>query len=505
MTIYSVTPGAPGEWAALAADRLLLVVKADAQLEPAALLGELAGAEPARRVIEALTSRGLAATPSFALIEHPATSGPVRVIVRGEITVAGSGAAGAVELSGTGVATWAERLVDGLADVIVSTSGEATGTALPLGHGAVWASGVAVVDAATSPIAAAAAHVELESSIAGPGAPVAPSAPAGIGAPPVAAPTAGFVAAAPVAAVAAADLAAEGAGAVGAVPIAEGDAEVEAEPLEADAEAEPAAEDGAASDVASEQTIVDLPDELATILPPSDDEGAASDAAESGAADDEPGTIADGSLAGVPEAPAEASEYDHLFEATIVRPIEDAAVRPPEEGEEEAAAAPVLPGAAPAPVAPSASTAPEDDGDHDGMTVLSGDLAGFGDRQRPAEHEIAAAPAGPEFWLVLPGGAREQLTHETLVGRAPAGKVTGGELPRLVTLAGDPDISRTHVRFLLEGDTVVVTDLNSRNGTSVVLPGKPPQLLRGGEPVAVIAGTVVDLGGGSAITVEQVG
>jgi len=59
------------------------------------------------------------------------------------------------------------------------------------------------------------------------------------------------------------------------------------------------------------------------------------------------------------------------------------------------------------------------------------------------------------------------------------------------------------VRFQIEGDTVVVTDLNSRNGTSVVLPGKPPQLLRGDEPVAVIAGTLIDLGGGSVITLEQ--
>ena len=42
----------------------------------------------------------------------------------------------------------------------------------------------------------------------------------------------------------------------------------------------------------------------------------------------------------------------------------------------------------------------------------------------------------------------------------------------------DQDISRTHARVALEGGTVVVTDLHSRNGTLVALPGKEPQKLR---------------------------
>jgi pSer/pThr/pTyr-binding forkhead associated (FHA) protein len=81
-------------------------------------------------------------------------------------------------------------------------------------------------------------------------------------------------------------------------------------------------------------------------------------------------------------------------------------------------------------------------------------------------------------------------------------KVSGGQVPRLVSLgSADQDISRNHVQFQVEGDTVVVTDLHSRNGTIVVLPGKPPQKLRQGEPTAVIVGTVVDLGGGVTLTV----
>jgi hypothetical protein len=115
------------------------------------------------------------------------------------------------------------------------------------------------------------------------------------------------------------------------------------------------------------------------------------------------------------------------------------------------------------------------------------------------------APAAPAVYLVVSSGAREPLTQPILVGRSPSvSQVSGGLMPRLITVGGaDQDISRTHARFALEGDTVVVTDLHSRNGTIVVLPGKEPQKLRAGEPTSVIVGTVVDLGGGVTLTVDE--
>jgi len=77
-------------------------------------------------------------------------------------------------------------------------------------------------------------------------------------------------------------------------------------------------------------------------------------------------------------------------------------------------------------------------------------------------------------------------------------------MPKLITVGGaDQDISRSHVRFVLEGGTVVVTDLHSRNGTTIAMPGKEPQKLRAGEPTSVIVGTVVDLGGGVTFTVDE--
>ena len=156
-----------------------------------------------------------------------------------------------------------------------------------------------------------------------------------------------------------------------------------------------------------------------------------------------------------------------------------------------------------------------DPGDHDGLTIASVDI-----RRLRAEREAAKVADGatmpaddtgrapsqrsqPQPQLRMPDGALEPIGHELVLGRAPSvSKVSGGRLPRLVTIGhGDPDISRSHVRLALEGGTVVITDLHSRNGTLVVAPGKPPVKLRAGEPTPVLIGTVVDLGGGCTLQV----
>jgi hypothetical protein len=153
------------------------------------------------------------------------------------------------------------------------------------------------------------------------------------------------------------------------------------------------------------------------------------------------------------------------------------------------------------------SVSADDGGDHDGMTIMTGDIRKLrAGRSSPGAAAQAAsvesAPASTSLFLELSTGSREVLNQPILVGRAPSvSKVSGGALPRLVTIPGDKDISRNHVQLVVEGGTVVVTDLHSRNGTHVVLPGKAPQRLRAGEPTAVIVGTVVDLGGDVTFTV----
>lgn len=180
---------------------------------------------------------------------------------------------------------------------------------------------------------------------------------------------------------------------------------------------------------------------------------------------------------------------DSVVGETIHRPVADTA--PPEVADDV-----------------SVTTEEPLSGDHDGRTVLTSDIA----KLRAPRRTRAAAPAKPLpaarlVLLVSTTGAREPLNQPILVGRSPSvSKVSGGALPRLLTLGGiDQDISRNHAQFSLEGDTVVVTDLHSKNGTSIVLPGKEPQKLRAGEPTSVIVGTVVDLGGGLTLTIEEDG
>lgn len=143
-------------------------------------------------------------------------------------------------------------------------------------------------------------------------------------------------------------------------------------------------------------------------------------------------------------------------------------------------------------------------GDHDGMTLLAKEVRAARDAAHVAEHSAAVSKLpNYAFVLELPGGSRQPLDAPVVLGRAPSvSNVPASVLPHLVTLAGD-DISRNHVRLAVEGDAVVVTDLHSSNGTQVVVPGRAPQQLRGGEQVPVISGTVVDLGSGVTLRVLE--
>ena len=218
-----------------------------------------------------------------------------------------------------------------------------------------------------------------------------------------------------------------------------------------------------ASEQVSEETVVELPEEPAAAPEPAPADDQAS-----------PG---DG--------------YDYLFGETVYHSVQDAAVRTEEAAAEETPAAP----------ADAAETPAE--GDHDGSTVLTSSITRSGRVRRPKA--ASAAPTAPTIAVILPGGAREVLDEALILGRSPSvSGVPGGQLPRLVTLTGgDQDISRSHVRIALEGGTVVVTDLHSRNGTTIVLPSGETQKLRAGDPTPVIVGTVVDLGGGIELRLEE--
>jgi hypothetical protein len=182
----------------------------------------------------------------------------------------------------------------------------------------------------------------------------------------------------------------------------------------------------------------------------------------------------------LPARDAEPGGYDHLFGETMYRSVEGAAIR----AEPEAA---------------------DPDDRIDDRTIVAADLAAARARRRTARRTRQPEPAAPRLHLDLSTGGREVLDRPLIIGRAPQSeRVSDGNVPRLVSMTTpNQDISRTHVRVAVEGGTVVVTDLHSRNGTMVQLPGKAPQQLRAGEPTPVTIGTVIDLGDGATLTVGE--
>lgn len=385
---FRYTSAEEGGWIAFVVDDRALVL--GGPLDEELLEGSWGRLEGgAASILELLTSRGLQATPSFALVE-PAEGG-TRVIVRGAVTVN----MGADAIDGAGAATWIERVLPS-APLSVDVHGATSSTAgLPIVRGAV-------------------AVARLSRGVATPAPSQSPPVP----------PTRS-------------------------VPD------------------------------ASEETIAALPTDAELESPPAEVAGAT--------------PTDDG--AGNGEGSAE-NDYDYLFGATMYRSVSDAAVQPEANGDEHAAGLEDAPGSSDAAV----------EGDHDGATMLVSQLGRPRGRQRAVRPD--AAPTAPTARVVvtLPGGGRELLDEPLVLGRAPSvSGIPSGQVPRLITvIGGDQDISRSHLRAELQGGTIVVTDLHSKNGTTVTLPGQSPMKLRGGEPTPVIVGTVINLGGVLDVSVQEV-
>jgi hypothetical protein len=187
----------------------------------------------------------------------------------------------------------------------------------------------------------------------------------------------------------------------------------------------------------------------------------------------EPPTFPGTTLVSEATAVPDSGRYDDLFGETVVRGVEEAAIRAGDDDIEE----------------------------HTVVADLSGVRA-----QRRAERRGHPSHAAESATLSveLSTGGIERLDQTLIVGRAPsASRVAGGNLPRLITMTTpNHDISRNHVEIVQQGDDVTVTDLHSKNGTMIVLPDQSPQKLRPGVPTTVIVGTIIDLGDGATLTVQ---
>jgi len=246
--------------------------------------------------------------------------------------------------------------------------------------------------------------------------------------------------------------------------------------------------------------------------------------------------------------------YDHLWGATVVKSVEEAAVRldDDESVDDESASAPASPTAAPAPApAPAASftppveapkvsskewTAPPPTGlidrvpgfagvgaaapswsepstpvaspaaaasesDHDGLTVTVSEL----EAMRRLESADEAANTGGPGRIVLATGDVVTLDRPVIVGRRPrAQRVQGDVLPHLVTVPSpEQDVSRSHLEVRVEGRHVLVVDLDTTNGSVLHREGTPPLRLSPGEAVLVLNGDIVDIGDGVTLLFED--
>lgn len=127
-------------------------------------------------------------------------------------------------------------------------------------------------------------------------------------------------------------------------------------------------------------------------------------------------------------------------------------------------------------------------------------------RSLGAESAPEAAVAA-RFRFRLTRGDPVELDAPTLFGRNPHPPgAFAGVPPRLVTVSSpDHQVSGTHLRVEQIGQSVVVTDLRSTNGTVLNGPGIPRTRLRPGESRVVLPGTTADIGDGNIIEIVSPG
>lgn len=123
-------------------------------------------------------------------------------------------------------------------------------------------------------------------------------------------------------------------------------------------------------------------------------------------------------------------------------------------------------------------------------------------RQAPAAPPNPA-PVERSVHSIRVGGSEFSLEAPAFIGRHPSTpRIMGTRAVRLVRVPSpNREISSTHVSIEQEGSSVVVTDLGSTNGTTIVSPGSTPVPLRRGDSMVVLPGSLIDLGDSVVIEV----
>lgn len=254
--------------------------------------------------------------------------------------------------------------------------------------------------------------------------------------------------------------------------------------------------------------------------------------------------------ADVVAAPRSDSGYDHLFGATILRRVEEAAIRAAETAAAHNSAADTAdqrpaPSGPPA-VGPTDAGPPPTSGSAVDVTPTSVNIVTFDDdskertvslemidEQLGNARDIPVAPAPTVQATRCPNGhpnpvhllscraCQAQIPDQVpvdvprpvlgtlqvstgdaipldrgvLLGRSPdPDRLVGGERPHYVKVPSPgKDISRNHLEVRLDGWQVLVVDLGSTNGTTITPPGLPAKHLKPDQPAPIEPGTVISL------------
>lgn len=510
----------PGTWHGIVRSRTAVLLGPDTPPQLVHSLWALLESGPeVHELLHAVTSSfgvSLAQIPPFGIVDFKDT---LRVFLRGDIDLTVQLSGGPLELHGRDVTTWAERHLAAPEWYRISVPGDETaGQALPLQDGVVLLQSLtADLDGTADP--AALTPVAVPAVILPVAKMPAVAAPVGDGAAAVEVPAVAPVA---VAAAPAAEPATP-AGNPGTAVASEPEPDMVGEPS-------PAAEAGGAPSTdtpehgASAETVIGILDEEFDDLP---------------AEDPGPGTAEEAVLhAGDAVAPAEeeppsdqavpaseqTSTYDHLWERTVVRSIEDAAVRDDPEaliGHAE----PGKPAAAQAADVPSADETPStvlqaqaqepvpapsvglidsvpwntgggigvpapasDDGDHDGQTIMKSDLAGMaGHPAPPAAGTDASGSAGP---MVLARVCRQGHANPPTHAQCA---VCGQTLPSDAVQVSRPRLGRVRISSgeLVDLDQSLV--IGRQPSVSRVQGGVMPRLVQVASPSGDISRSHVEV------------
>jgi hypothetical protein len=122
----------------------------------------------------------------------------------------------------------------------------------------------------------------------------------------------------------------------------------------------------------------------------------------------------------------------------------------------------------------------------------------------PEPAEVAPTPE-PErtveahYVLVFSTGERAQITGRALIGRHPSPEAGDRWDHVIVVNDASRTVSKSHLTLESTADGLIVTDLESANGTVVSLPGLAAERLKPHEPLLLIRGTSVGMGDQSFI------